>query len=149
MSDEKKSNGRWSDSRRGQRPGKAVAVQICSWRSVWGFAGQIDGVLVQPSKNQDPAGATPLVTPTAGSIASDRIGKFACSFDPSRSTLSTWKTGRLTANLYWSSGPQGTVPLITGARAVAAVIEHASHKVSGFSGRACICREGGFKFSAR
>jgi len=62
----------------------------------------------------------------------------------SRSTLSTWKTGRLTARLYWSSGPQGTVPLIKGARAVGAVIEHASHKVKGFPGRACIRCEGRF-----
>jgi hypothetical protein len=42
MSDEKKSKGRGRRAKEGQRPGKAVSVQICSWRSVWGFAGQVD-----------------------------------------------------------------------------------------------------------
>jgi hypothetical protein len=115
-----------------------------------------------PSRDQVPAGATPLVTPTAGSIASDRIRRFATeSISDAREPVSSisniissrtarcrrGKLGRLTASLYWSSGPQGTVPLIKGARAVAAVIEHASHKVSGFPGRACVCCECRFDFS--
>ena len=46
------------------------------------------------------------------------------------------------ASRYWSFGPEETVTLIKGARAVAAVIEHASHnKVRGFPDRACVCCE--------
>lgn len=40
-----------------------------------GIRGQVDAV--RRPRDQVPAGATPLVTPTAGAIASDRMGKYA------------------------------------------------------------------------
>jgi len=153
MSDEKKSQGRGRRAKEGQRPGKAVSVQICSWRSVWGCAAK--ATAVQPLRGPGSCRRNPSRHPNRWiycfwsyweirgleSISDPR--------EPVRliSQCSSLPQHDVDAKDWAVDGESILVvrtprelSLIKGARAVpvAAVIKHASHKVRGLPGRACM-----------